>query len=179
MIGTGSRKGTWWLPANTYTTLKSSVNYYTEIKRKISLSSIECLTVSTDALSGEFVIHVPTEYDYLYSSSRRKEIITHIQLYYSTSKSASLPIYGVPQPHLKDYRTTSSDRKKGLSKIPSKAFLITNFGIYESSDSPNISVQSIEKDMKAFQIKDAAIKLDNFNVLKLLGKGSFGYSNYQ
>ena len=79
----------------------------------------------------------------------------------------------MPNPHLKDYRTTSSDRKKAISKIPSKAFLITNFGLYESTDS-TISTQALEKDIKAFQVKDTSIKLENFNVLKLLGKGSFG-----
>ena len=41
--------------------------FYLAIKRKIDLSKIKALTVST--LGTEFVIHVPDEYDYRYAST--------------------------------------------------------------------------------------------------------------
>lgn len=43
------------------------------IKRRIELSKIHGFTISET--SGEFVIHVPSEYDYRYSSKDLKELI--------------------------------------------------------------------------------------------------------
>ena len=42
----------------------------TKLKRKISLLNIAATTVSEDPSSDEFVIHVPDEYDYRYTSGR-------------------------------------------------------------------------------------------------------------
>ena len=40
------------------------------IKRKIKFKDIIALTISGDSNSEEFIIHVPSEYDYFYSSEK-------------------------------------------------------------------------------------------------------------
>jgi hypothetical protein len=40
------------------------------IKRKILIANIKAITVSTNEQSKEFVIHVPKEYDYRYTTPR-------------------------------------------------------------------------------------------------------------
>lgn len=41
-----------------------------DLKRRISLCNVAATTVSEDTKSGEFVIHVPDEYDYRYTSEK-------------------------------------------------------------------------------------------------------------
>lgn len=45
----------------------------TDIKRKIDQRKIKGITVGT--LGGEFVVHVPEEYDYRYASSEKRDRI--------------------------------------------------------------------------------------------------------
>lgn len=44
-----------------------------EIKRKIALSSIKGITVGI--YGSEFVLHIPSEYDYRFSSPERRDRI--------------------------------------------------------------------------------------------------------
>ena len=130
-------------------------------------------------LSAEFVLHVPLEYDYLYTSPRRKSIIKSLQIYYQNAKVAQLPIYGVPNIHLKAFRTSASDKKKGISKIPNKAFLLSKYGIYDTSElvsEPAIKLIENEISGSLYQrnMKEREMKLTDFTVLKQIGKGSFG-----
>lgn len=40
------------------------------LRRKINLQKIEALIISTHPDSKEFILHVPSEYDYLYTSQK-------------------------------------------------------------------------------------------------------------
>ena len=157
------------------------------------MKNIEAITISTDKQSDEFVVHVPLEYDYLYTTPRRKDIIKAIQSIYHAIKNAPLPIYGVPHRHLKECRTSTSDKKKGVSKMPDKNFLLQNYGIYEivaqstSSTVPSekenefLGFELLENDMSMSlyqkNMDDKSLKLEDLNILKMLGKGSFGYND--
>lgn len=63
------------------------------IKRRIDIAKITGITVSD--LSGEFVIHVPDEYDYRYSSSERRDRILQMicRSYYSNVADRPLLFY--------------------------------------------------------------------------------------
>ena len=40
------------------------------VKRKINLSNIAAITASANPDSNEFILHIPCEYDYLYTSEK-------------------------------------------------------------------------------------------------------------
>jgi len=50
----------------------------TSLKRKINISKVAGITYSQS--SDEFVLHVPDEYDYRYSSDNRRDIIIYLIL---------------------------------------------------------------------------------------------------
>lgn len=50
----------------------------TSLKRKINIAKIAGITYSQS--SDEFVLHVPEEYDYRYSSDNRRDIIIYLIL---------------------------------------------------------------------------------------------------
>jgi hypothetical protein len=139
------------------------------------LVNIEAITISTDKRSDEFVIHVPLEYDYLYSSPHRRDIIRTLQDYYFVFKGSNLAIFGVPNPHLKEFRTSLSDRKKGKTKMPSSQFTIESYHTNNDKSNESAKIEQ-ESSITLFQrsTKDKMSKLDDFVVHTLIGKGSYG-----
>lgn len=142
--------------------------------------NIEAITISTDIRSDEFVIHVPLEYDYLYSTPYRRDIIRTIQQYYFAFKEANLIIFGVPNPHLKEFRTSLSDRKKGKTKMPSSQFTLDSYHINNDKSNESAKIEQ-ESSITLFQrsSKEKPTKLDDFVVHSLIGKGSYGYECYK
>ena len=63
------------------------------IKRRIEVDKISAITVSD--MSGEFVIHVPDEYDYRYTSTERRDRILQMlcRSYYQNVTDKSLIFY--------------------------------------------------------------------------------------
>jgi len=61
-------------------------NKYTKWKRRIPLNAIDAATQTTGGASIEFVLHVPTQYDYRYQSFRREKFLTCLaQVYLSAT----------------------------------------------------------------------------------------------
>lgn len=95
------------------------------MKRIINVSSLRGVTKSLHHKSFEFVIHVPTEYDYRYQTKNerlRDEIIKSLKLAYLTEWREDLLIYGVPERYLGKYTKTNSNGK--TNKIPHSKFVI-------------------------------------------------------
>jgi hypothetical protein len=70
------------------------------VKRRIPLEGVAGVTNSTE--SDEFVLHVPSEYDYRLSTARKADVIAALQ---SAAAGAGLPAFEVspsPLPLLKD-----------------------------------------------------------------------------
>ena len=90
------------------------------IKRKISITRISGITVSSYYLSNQFVIHVAQEYDYRYSgvSLKRELILKTICQQYRESLGAKLPFYIRREPDLREFQTTDDDLKAGINKKP-------------------------------------------------------------
>ena len=62
-----------------------------KIRRRIALSNIS--HISTSQLSDNFfLIHVPTEYDYLYISGRKTEIVAVLRLAYMHATGEELNV---------------------------------------------------------------------------------------
>ena len=152
-----------------------------ELKRRIKIKDIAAITKSNSKESMEFVLHVPTEYDYRYTSDQRDEIIKVIREAYLIIAGKNLPLYGVPHLYLKDFVTSESDAKKKIKRIPEEGFRIKeqNEPVNEENKNdilgtlPNLqrtkshSLYQKNKTEKETMLKD-------FKIIKIIGKGNYG-----
>lgn len=63
------------------------------------------------------MVHVASEYDYIYESEFRPEIFDALKFVYYTEHGTNLEIYGVPD-QLKEYHTSKKDIMNGLEVNP-------------------------------------------------------------
>ena len=96
------------------------------VKRKIHIKRVYGITIGT--IGTEFVIHVPEEYDYRYSSSERRDqaIICLLKAFALYNKGGSLPIFYRDEIALTQYTTTKIDKKKGVNRLPNQGAEMTN-----------------------------------------------------
>ncbi len=93
--------------------------------------------------------------------------------------STNIPIYGIPARFLKEFVTTKSDRKKHVFRIPDESHRLKTEDIIK--DDAELSAGSIMDSNKKNSItlyqrtkEDAYPTLDDFKIIHVLGKGSFG-----
>lgn len=109
------------------------------VKRKIKISSIKALTMSTLTNYNEFVVHIKSEYDYRYLSDYRREIFDAIKYIWWKVHKTNLPIYGVPQ-KLKDFHTSKKDIAAGCEICPPPDHKLSNEDIYPVGDQPKAAL---------------------------------------
>ncbi len=159
-----------------------AIKQYVALKRKIRILDVEAVTKSKSKESTEFVLHIPSEYDYRYMSEQREAIIQVIKEGYARLATKNLPIYGVPHHFLKDFVTSKSDRKKNILKIPEEGFRLKEEDLIVAPPDP---MKELLNEIPNFQKtkaqslyqKDKSVKkvmLDEFKVIKVVGKGSYG-----
>ena len=88
-------------------------------KRRIALTSIEGITQST--VSDEFVLHVPSEYDYRFMGPRKSEAIEWIQTARERLTGKSIPVTQSSQVVLKSVtltRVEAAKRKVRAAPLP-------------------------------------------------------------
>lgn len=172
----------WKQERNMVVTNKSIMNLQKKsLKRKMKITTVEAITKSKSKDSTEFVLHIPSEYDYRYTGDQREPIIQAIKQGYSQILSKNLPIYGVPHLFLKDFVTTKADRKKNNFKIPGDEFRLKDEDILTEGDPVSDLLEEIPdfkktKGASLYQKNKAEKKvmIEDFKVVKVLGKGSFG-----
>ena len=85
----------------------------TSIKRFIEIKDIGGLSKTIPpSKATEFTIHVPSKYDYRFSSARRDQIVDIIKRVYITINNSNCPIFCIQAKDLKDFTTTEKDMKK-------------------------------------------------------------------
>jgi len=82
------------------------------MRRRINIEKLSAITLSENSL--EFVIHVKGEFDYRYSSSRRKEVISAIL----KSHIKPVPFFYKASKSLHEFTTTDDDVKAGIVRTP-------------------------------------------------------------
>lgn len=105
------------------------------VQRKINVSSIKAITMSTKPGNPEFVVHIKSEYDYRYESDYRDEIFAAIKYVYWKENKVNLPVYGVPF-KLKEFHTSKKDISQGVEVNPPEEFRLSNEDIYEETGTP-------------------------------------------
>ena len=165
-------------------------------RRKIPYNLIRGITYSK--LTFEFVVHGnDDEYDYQYVSADRNMIISLIAIFYQNVAFQPIKICEVQEKSLKNYVTGKKEKKKdnSFSRMDSKFLIDTadfiNKNLSEISDgkakiggetTSSISSSSTKgtidkKRTNTIFSKHKTIKtvsLEDFKILKILGRGSFG-----
>jgi hypothetical protein len=108
-----------------------------QVQRRIGVNSIKALTKSTNPKNSQFIVHVRSEYDYMYESDFRKEIFEAIKYTFWKANGVNLPIYGVPD-RLKEYHTSKKDITNGIEVNPQENFRLHKEDTYQE----NLSAKS-------------------------------------
>ncbi len=136
------------------------------------------MTKSVAKDSREFVIHVPSEYDYRYCSEHMEEIIQILKEIHLKYHNKILPLYGVPEPTLQNYVTTKADRKKNIFKIPDEKFRIPSENLLTESHNPVGDELPDLRAVKAAQLysrteESKHVAITEFKVTRAEAKGAY------
>ena len=152
-----------------------------QVKRRIPLEKLESITISTT--SSEFVLHIKEEYDYRYLSfERRSEIIETILYVLCTVRSlcTAFKMFEVDSINLNQVMTTQANFKERKFVRPSdskaKIMNLDSFKAQEQQETQRVTDMRKRTTMLFANAKSPAkeICLDDFELLKVLGKGAFG-----
>lgn len=151
----------------------------TSVQRRIPLEKLDALSLST--LSSEFVLHVKNEHDYRFLSYDKRDQFVSILLKVVCEERnlcSAFPVYFVPLVNLNEVLTTSAHAKKNQPVRPNKEYLkIMNPEKYEDSEKTEQKRKTeLRKNTKTLYAKKKAgeVCIEDFELLKLLGKGAFG-----
>jgi serum/glucocorticoid-regulated kinase 2 len=148
-------------------------NNYGKCKRRVGIDRIVSVTVS--AISDEFVMHIPEEYDYRYKSSKKDQILLALKvqkksigekgLASSTAKQATLEHLAVTKVAARlQTREQILKRQQELAAIA-----------HDSDDDDRKEVATGHKDAVTTMLQnDSKVRLADFELLKVLGRGAFG-----
>lgn len=140
-----------------------------EMKRKILLSVI--LGISISKLTDEFVIHgQEAEYDYDFVSSKRNKIIEIIAKSFKEEIGKDLTLVLLEDKSLKNVVTLKPEKKKNekFTRMPmdkEKHITLEKF-LYGHRESKIIK--------EVVLTKDSNVKFEDFNIISVVGRGSFG-----
>ena len=141
--------------------------------------------ITVNKLTNEFVIHgIDIEYDYYYISQKRSEIIETINDAYKRLDLPNFKFSLLIEKSLKSCVTTEKDKKSNPSFTKMKTNKLSNIddflntGINKKSETDNNdkiikpkfetkTIYSIHKSVKN-------VKLEDFKILKVIDRGSFG-----
>ena len=154
-----------------------------DLRRRISYKDIRGITYSK--LTFEFVVHGnDDEYDYQYIHQDRNLIICFIAIFYQEVAYKPIQLCEVEEKTLKNYVTQKKEKKKdnSFSKMDTKYLIDTadfiNQNIKEISlQDSNIDSKEEKKRKNTIFSKHKTIKtveLNDFQIMKVLGRGSFG-----
>jgi serine/threonine protein kinase len=142
----------------------------TTLKRKIELSIISGITISK--ISNEFVVHCgDIDYDYHYTSAKRKTIIELLAKFWEQIRDEELPLFEVNSKSLSAYVTSKKEKEKQkTTKMPTSGKIKLGDFLIRYSD------QKGKKDVKGkiSTFKNIPVNLSDFKMLKTIGRGSVG-----
>jgi len=79
-------------------------------------------------MGAEFVLHVPDEYDYRYSTADCKDaVIEIICKSFCDHMKSKLAFFFRDEISLENYCTTKGDKKKGISRMPTDNGLLLDY----------------------------------------------------
>lgn len=111
------------------------------------------------------------------------------KVYYDIKKK-NIPVYMIPD-NLKDFTTSKKDIKAGNNILPDSSYRVTNEDIYQEEDTSgsnaSLSTHSSSMSSKKYSdtdiqgkenaktiVGDSGVSLADFEIKKVIGRGSFG-----
>lgn len=163
-----------------------------KMKRRIAIASI--LAVSYSTISEEFVIHVAGEYDYRYKSAYKNSVVSMLdRLYVQNTQAKRLPVKKLENTDLKSLALTKAMARLQTreDELRRKQELAAEFDESDREDEQQIKAnahgtksqptvaaddQDESKDVitQMLEVKSNKVRIDDFELLKVLGRGSFG-----
>ena len=162
------------------------------MKRRIDLSVLLGITVSKQ--TDEIVIHAEggseAEYDYYYIYAKKRKIIENIARPYKSVVGKNLVLVEYDSKSLKNVVTTKKEKKKDSSftRMPVTGIVDVNSYLFppQSNTSSNPTANISDNNQSEPQRKSRSqtifskkkdikeVHLEDFSILKVLGRGSFG-----
>ena len=169
-------KYSWWQERNIIITDKAIYNLKKlSLKRRIDLKTLIGITISKN--SEEFVIHCKNiDYDYHYSSPRRKIIIEIISKNYEINVEQEIKLFELQDKNLNEYVTSKEEKEKQISytRMP-KNIKSLNVKDYLFG---NQSKTEIDKNKNTISIKpkfkSIPVNYNDFDIIKVIGRGFIG-----
>ena len=162
-----------------------------KLKRKIQYSEVRGITFST--LNDEFIVHGnDMEYDFYFISNDKDIIIGIIAKFYQELFNKELKICKVTEKTLKNYVTGKKEKRKDRSSRMDEKFLISIDSFYNefckqnegrrqsmcSFSEENIDSENPKKIISKLVFSKVNsitnVKLDDFDIIKIIGRGSYG-----
>lgn len=149
--------------------------------RRMAFEDVQAISLST--FSSEFVIHVGNTYDYRYTSFDKRDTFLETVLHVIIEQrklSTAFPIYFVPFVNLTKFMTNKTQYSYGNQIRPPKEYLkIMNLDKYKDTEkSEQERKTNVRKNTKTLYYKSKQTKgeicIEDFDLMKLLGKGAFG-----
>ncbi|CAD8181062.1 unnamed protein product [Paramecium octaurelia] len=157
-------------PQSTLVNFFSKVVSSVRVKRKIAIQYVAGVTISKCGF--EFVIHVPDEYDYRYSSlDFREKILSTLSDVYQKLLKKSLAIYLTDDLTLIPYTTTKVDAKKGICRMHGHPI---NIDPQTLSNFDFSTLKAPEENQKQPSIRKNYDYSQHYNLLKYLYQGMLG-----
>ena len=153
------------------------------LKRRVPIEKIEAITISK--ISSEFVVHVFNEFDYRYTSYEKRNEIIEILLeliLLSNQNNDKFKFYEVDKLNLNSVMTLYKHYQNKQILRPSNRDLVkmdlTMYGARKQEEKERVS--SLRRRTTLLYVndkKDSTAKqicIEDFELLKILGKGAFG-----
>ena len=143
------------------------------LKRRIDLKILIGITISKN--SEEFVLHCSQiDYDYHYTSPRRKIIIEIIAKNYEIIVQEELKLYELTDKYLNEYVTLKDEKEKQISytRMPKneKRINVKDY-LFGNQSKTDINKNSISIKPKFKNIK---VNYNYFEIIKIIGLGFIG-----
>jgi len=156
-------------------------NNYSSCQRRIAHTNLVAITASK--ISDEFVIHIPDEYDYRFKSAKKDKICEVLAVVHKEAngdKKVKLPITYIDQPDLKDMAITKAmarmQTREDILKRKQALAAVEHDSDKEEGKQETTTESSSDEKGTTTQLLDNTekVRLDDFELLKVLGRGSFG-----
>lgn len=103
-----------------------------QIQRKINIDSIKAITKSLQKGNQQFIVHIKSEYDYMFESDARDQIFQAIKFIFFKKNQQNLPVFGVHD-KLKDYATSKKDISNGVEVHPKDQYRLAEEDVFDGS----------------------------------------------
>lgn len=132
-----------------------------DVKRCILIRDIGGISKTVPPSKAiEFTIHVPTTYDYRFSSPHRDAIIDLLKRLVLIESRKNCPIYHITFKDLKDFTTTEDDMKKKISKHPTENYRalsedilkLESVSLKKESEDETLSNYNEQQDLRSHQL---------------------------